>query len=255
MRRSAINTLARLSVAALCLRTLSLFALVLLAASCSKKTLPNSPDPFPDLHVVSVSPSDNATGVAAATNPTITFSAEVPVSTLGMVLAPAPQNFYSSLQAGSDPKQIISRAALSANTNYSVVIFSASDKFSDRLRTPFVSHFSTGSANAAGTVSGVSVAPFNEPTRGFVGLLRKQPLAVFEASAPDQDFLNNLVSVTTIKDSTGAYTLTNVPPGTYWPFSALDVDRNGRFSLEQGSDRMQGYDANTDFIADSIVVA
>ena len=233
----------------------ALLAFALIAVSCSKKTSPNSPDPFPDLHVVNVSPSDNATSVAITTNPTITFSAEVPVSTLGLVLAPAPQNFYASLQAGSDPKQIISRAALAANTNYSLVIFSASDNFSDRLRTPFVSRFSTGNAIATGTVSGVSVAPFNEPTRGFVGLLRKKPAAVFEASAPDQDFLNNLVSVTALNDSTGAYSLANVPPGTYWPFSALDVDRNGRFSLEAGSDRMQGYDANTDLIADSVVVA
>lgn len=235
-------------------RIMARLALALVAVSCSKKTSPNSPDPFPDLHVVSVSPSDNATGVATSSNPTITFSAEVPVSTLGLVLAPAPQNFYASLQAGGDPKQIVSRAALSANTNYSLVIFSASDKFSDRLRAPFVSRFSTGNAIATGAVSGVSIAPFNDPTRGFVGLLRKKPAAVFEASAPDQDFLSNLVSVTTINDSTGAYTLTNVPPGTYWPFSALDVDRNGRFSLEAGSDRMQGYDANTDLIADSIVV-
>ncbi len=255
MRKNELLTLARTGAAILGFRLLAIFLLTSLVARCSKKISPNAADPFPDLHVVSVSPSDNATGVATTTNPTVTFSAEVPVSTLGIVLAPAPQNFYSSLQAGSDAKQIISRAALSPNTNYSLVIFSASDKFSDRLRTPFVSRFSTGNANATGAVSGVSLAPFNEPTRGFVGLLRKQPLAVFEASAPDQDFLNNLVSVTTIKDSTGAYTLTNVPPGTYWPFSALDVDRNGRFSLEAGSDRLQGYDVNTDFIADSIVVA
>ncbi len=255
MQRSEMAALASSNAAALCLRLLSLFALVLLVATCSKKISPNTPDPFPDLHVVSVSPSDNATGVTTAANPTITFSAEVPVSTLGIVLAPAPQNFYSSLQAGSDPKQIVSRAALAPNTNYSLVIFSALDNFSDRLRTPFVSHFSTGSAVAQGAVSGVSIAPFNEPTRGFVGLLRKKLSTVFEASAPDQEFLNNLVSVAAIKDSSGAYTLANVEPGTYWPFSALDVDRNGRFSLEAGSDRMQGYDANTDFIADSVVVA
>lgn len=255
MQRSEWLKLARAGAVVLGFRLLALFLLTSLVARCSKKISPNAPDPFPDLHVVSVSPNDNATGVASTANPTITFSAEVPVSTLGIVLAPAPQNFYSSLQAGSDPKQVISLAALSSNTNYALVIFSASDKFSDRLRTPFVSRFSTGGANATGTVSGVSIAPFNDPTRGYVGLLRKQPLAVFEASAPDQEFLNNLVSVTTIKDSTGAYTLTNVPPGTYWPFSALDVDRNGRISLEGGSDRLQGYDVNSDFVADSVVVA
>ncbi len=237
------------------LRTAAQLTLALAAVSCSKKISPNTPDPFPDLHIVSVNPSDNASNVATSTNVTLTFSAEVPVSTLGLVLAPMPQNFYSSLQIGSAPMQIISRAALAPNTTYSLVVFSAQDNFSDRLRAPFVSHFTTGSSLATGSVSGTSAAPFNETTRGFVGLLRKKPSTVFEASSPDQEFFNNLASVTAITDTSGAYVVSNVVPGTYWPVSALDVDRNGRFSLEAGNDRLQGYDPNSDFVADSVVVA
>ncbi len=255
MTRSENVALCRYGAFAQGLRITAKLALTLTAVSCSKKISPNTPDPFPDLHVVSVNPSNNASNVAANTNVTLTFSAEVPVRTLGLVLAPMPQNFYSSLQAGADPKQILSHAALSPNTSYSLIVFSALDNFSDRLRTPFVSHFTTGSSLPAGTVSGVSVAPFNEPTRGFVGLLRKKISGVFDAASPDQDFQNNLVAVAAINDTSGAYAIANVAPGTYWPFSALDGDRNGRFSLESGSDLIQGYDADSDLIADSIVVA
>lgn len=237
------------------LRTVAKLALALAAVSCSKKISPNSPDPFPDLHVVSVNPSNNAVNVTASTNVAVTFSAEVPVSTLGIVLAPAPQNFYATLKTGGDPKQIVSTAALAANTAYSLVVFSAQDNFSDRLRAPYVSRFTTGSSLPSATVSGISATPFNEPTRGFVGLLRKNVSAIFEASAPDQEFFDNLVAVAALNDTSGAFTISHVAPGTYWPFSALDVDRNGRFSLEAGSDRLQAYDSNSNFIADSIVVA
>jgi hypothetical protein len=54
------------------------------AWNCSEKTSPNLPDPFPDLHVASVSPADNTTNVPATTNVVTTFSQQMNLGTIGM---------------------------------------------------------------------------------------------------------------------------------------------------------------------------
>ena len=221
--------------------------------TCSKKTSPNFPEPFPDLHVESTAPANSATGVAANAGIVVNFSGQIAAENLGIVLAPTPQNFYSSLQVDTGNRQVRSAITLSANTSYSLVIYSAADRFGDRLRTPFVSHFTTGGSLPAVTISGVSAAPFNEPTRGFAGLLRTSLQAVVESPSPDEDFYGNLAAVSDIRDTSGVFTISNVAPGTYWPFAALDVNRDGKFSLANG-DRIQGYGADADAVADSVVV-
>ncbi len=229
-------------------------ALAVAAWNCSEKSSPNIPDPFPNLHVVSVAPAANTVNVAPNTNLAIAFSQQMNLNTVGLVLAPTPPDFYRTLQLSSDRRQVISRATLSPNTNYSLVVFSAVDRYADILRAPFVSRFHTSATLPSGSVSGNVAAPFIAPTQGFVGLLRKSVQAVVESVNADQEFAGNLAAVATIQDASGAYELAAIPPGTYWPFAALDLDRSGRLSLQSG-DRLQGYDANADGLLDSVVVA
>lgn len=235
---------------------MALFCLpaALLLWSCSKKTSPNTPDPFPDLHVVSVTPAENAVNVPASANVAITFSQQMNLATIGLVLAPMPADFYATLELSSDRRQVISRSALQANTSYSLVVFSAVDRYADVLRAPFDSRFHTANAAPTGSVSGNAAAPFNAPTQGFAGLLRKPLQEVAEAGNADEEFNNSLVAVAAIQDAAGTYQIPAVAPGTYWPFAALDLDRNGRINL-QGGDRLQGYDANADSRTDSVIVA
>ena len=244
-----------------CMRV-SLFGatLALLSMSCSKKESPNLPDPFPDLHVVSVAPADKAVNVTTATEVAITFSQRMdsPISMaaagLGMMLAPPPPDFYQSLELSSDRRQVLVRAPLAPGTNYSLVVFSAYDRYDDILRVPFASVFHTASSAPTASVSGNAIAPFNAPTQGFVGLLRQSLQAVIDSDNADQQFRDNLAAVSSIKDAAGAYEIQAVAPGTYWPFAVLDVDRDGRISL-QGGDRLQGYDANGDAAADAVTIA
>ncbi|MGH7496802.1 MAG: Ig-like domain-containing protein [bacterium] len=211
-------------------------------------------DPFPDLHVVSVVPVDNTTNVPANANMVITFSQQMNLGTIGMVLAPAPADFYTNLELSDDRRQVISRATLAPNTSYSLVVYSAVDRYADVLRVPYVSRFHTAAVTPTGGVTGSSAAPFNAPTQSFAGLLRKSLQAVAASDNADQEFNENLVAVSSIKDAAGAYEIAAIAPGIYWPFAALDVDRNGRLSLQSG-DRLQGFDANADGLPDSVTIA
>jgi hypothetical protein len=235
-------------------RVLACAAAGLLWWSCSKKTSPDLVDPFPDLHVVSVTPAANATNVTANANVAITFSQQMDLGTIGLVLAPLPPDFYSTLELSSDRRQVISRASLAPNTSYSLVVYAAVDRYADVLRVPHASRFHTASAAPTGGIRGNSAAPFNAPTQSFAGLLRRPLQNVAESDNADQEFANNLIAVSSITDATGAYEIAAVPPGTYWPFATLDVDRNGRISLQAG-DRLQGYDADADGRADSVTIA
>ncbi len=231
------------------------FSLLLLAGvGCSKKISPNIPDPYPDLHLVNTSPAPNATGVPVQTRVTLTFSAEMSLQNLGFLLAPTPPDFFANWQLSSDARQISVSAALAANTTYSLVVFAANDRYGDYLRTPFVSRFSTGSSIPGASVSGTSLKPFNQPLQCFVGLLKKNPEAILAAAAPDQEFYSNLTAVAAITDTSGKYSIAGVAAGVYWPFAALDVNRNGHFSLQEG-DRLQGHNANADQSLDSVTVA
>ncbi len=233
---------------------LSAAAVALLFWTCSEKTSPNLPDPFPDLHVTSVSPASNATNVPLNTNVVTTFSQQMNLGTIGLILAPLPPDFYSTLELSSDRRQVISRAALSPNTSYSLVVFSAVDRYADILRAPFASRFHTASTAPTGSVSGNAAAPFNAPTQGFAGLLRRPLQTVIDSDNADQEFSDHLAAVSSIVDASGAYEIAAVAPGTYWPFAVLDVDRNGRVNLRD-SDLLQGYDTNGDALADSVTVA
>ncbi|RIK73386.1 hypothetical protein DCC62_17455 [candidate division KSB1 bacterium] len=233
---------------------LTLALLSLLYWGCSEKTSPNIPDPYPDLYIVSTSPVQNATGVPAQTNVTLTFSAEMSLTNLGFILAPTPPDFFTNVHLSSDSRQVIAPATLAANTAYSLVVFSANDRYGDYLRAAFSAKFTTGGNLSNVSVSGTSAKPFNLPMQCFAGLLKKNPQSVLEAIAPDQEFYANLLAVTAIDDTSGKYSIEGVAAGVYWPFAALDANRDGRFSLQDG-DRLQGYDANADAALDSVTVA
>ncbi|MDZ7267207.1 MAG: Ig-like domain-containing protein [candidate division KSB1 bacterium] len=231
------------------------FSLLLLAGvGCSKKISPNLPDPYPDLHLVSISPGPNATGVPTQTSITLTFSAEMSLQNLGLILAPTPPGFFANWQLSADARQISVATTLAPNTTYSLVVFAANDRYGDYLRTPFVSRFATGSSIAGASVSGTSVKPFNQPLQCFAGLLTQNPETILAAAAPDEAFYEHLAAVSAITDTSGKYSITGVAAGVYWPFAALDVNRDGRFRLQDG-DQLQGHDANADQALDSVTVA
>lgn len=224
-------------------------------STCTKRTAPNVPDPYPDLHVVSLSPAGESANVATgAIDLVVTFSAEMSLAGLGAVMTPYPAEFHARMRLGNDPRQIITTVKLENNTAYTLLIYSALDRFGDFMRAPYIARFTTGASFPSGMVTGSSNEPFNQPLQSFAGLLQTNVEKLFETSTPDSGFYRNLAGVSGIVGRQGEYMIDSVPDGTFWPFAVLDVDRDGRISLERG-DRLQAFDADGDLAPDSIVVS
>ncbi|MDZ7289854.1 MAG: Ig-like domain-containing protein [candidate division KSB1 bacterium] len=232
---------------------LTMLALGLLLVNCSTKIGPDEPDPFPNLHIVRTNPENGKTGVTDSVNLSITFSAAIDTTSLGLVIAPSPPGFYSRLQLSADGKTISSSVKLAPNTVYSLVIFFVQDLYQDRITQPFITHFTTGTSLPRGQISGKAGVPFNVPLQGFAGLVRKNLQDIFNATFPDHELRQNLVAVAPIMNNAGEFQFDHVPPGTYWPFAGKDLNFDGKFSLAS-VDQVQAYDANNDGAPDSVVV-
>lgn len=224
---------------------------VLLA--CSGRISPDEPE-NQGFTVVSSVPANNATNVNAGSPTTIrvTFSAPVDTSIIGFLMAPVPASFDNVFTLSSDGKTVIVGTLLQANTAYTAVIYSAKDKEGNALVSPFQLSFTTGNAFPTAKVQGVSntrsVGQPISPKGTIVGLLKIDLQQVVFQILTGQDALEvlrqNLVALTVVTDESGAYSINNVVPGTYWPAAIKDVDGNASLQpAPLGADALGFYDS------------
>jgi hypothetical protein len=204
------------------------------------------------LTVVSLSPSDGSTHIAADAVFEIVFSE--PLDTTARY--PWPEKFYLGLFLNpdtltSDPDSVVITPDLKTvrvygldfqpDTRYVVGILGARSLTGDDLEMPAVATFTTAAALPGAAVSGVITC--DNPTGTVVALFGE----MFGEGNPE--------AAVVMQDASGVYTIPYIPPGTYFPVALKDVNKSGVFEPDSELDLAGMYDADSDGSPDSIVVA
>jgi hypothetical protein len=206
--------------------------------------------------VSSSTPADGATNVSLQSSVSFTFSA--PLDTIwkygegllpiGLIAAdPRDSILIDSVTVSSDLMTVSIHVQHTPNTDFSWILTAAKSTDSDYLSVPYALNYTTASAPGTQSVSGTVTFPSSiQPAsnRVAVALLDR---AVFSGD-------DNIVLRATISDENGAYSMSGVRNGVYWPTSAIDVDQNGEIEDFGLIDLFGFYDPNNDGIPDSIVV-
>ncbi|NOZ60441.1 MAG: T9SS type A sorting domain-containing protein [Calditrichaeota bacterium] len=205
------------------------------------------------LSVVSMSPADGETKVDSVVTFEISFSAALDTS----ARFPMPGDFFLDLLIPEDsllsPPDSVSLSAdlktvrlhnirLFPDTRYFFGVLAAKSQAGDSLDQPAVVTFTTGATLPTGSVSGTVTFPNGKLQGALVALFPD----LFEG-AP--------LSGAVVDPSTGAYTISYVEPGTYFPITVKDVSGDGEADMFNQGDPMGIYDPNGDTIPDSISVA
>ena len=193
--------------------------------------------------VVSTVPANNAKNVPLLTTISLTFSEAIDTVDLESRndvrftnVDSVNGHWYSA-----DAKTLYAAAVLKPNTSYFVAFIYAKAKSGAKLASPIVYHFTTGADFPAGSVSGTvaSGASGISPAGAIVGL---SPINIMKDESDGAPPFTAWANV----NNDGSFTIPYVPPGTYWPIAARDVNLDGKIDPESGVDAMA--------FSDSIVV-
>ena len=219
-----------------------LTALVLLSVSAA----------FAQLQLLNTSPGIGQVGVELQTTLSFTFSDPLDIEARwnqeGVPLAIITQDPIDSVEFGelsySDENRTISVALqLKANTDYCWIVTNARAVNGDTLEYPFACGFSTQATAGTTMVMGAVYNNGNSSNGAIVAALAQPPS--FEGHRETR-------YATVINSQFNNFGLVNVRNGVYWLVAAMDLNHNGEF---EAGEPFTEYDANSDGIADSIIVA
>lgn len=190
--------------------------------------------PPSELAVDSVSPSNGAVNLPLQTTLSITFDA--PLDTTIHLARGLPIFMLTNIDSigpvtWSDGLRTVSATAIfHPNTVYTTAILAAYGEGGLRLGSPYIVRFTTGSRMPPDSVSGMVLSGTTvvSPDSAVVGL----------AMTPDPENLTSLPPLIAIAntDSSGNFSIPDVPNGTYYPVAAKDVDGDGVINPLAGKD-------------------
>jgi methionine-rich copper-binding protein CopC len=203
--------------------------------------------------LVGSTPANNAVNVGTSSNIVLTFSE--PVDTMSFVATFTPALGVAVTPAWSADRKTATftpAGGLTANQQYSMIILPNGVRSLGGVgnQDPITLTFTTGATLEVGSISGKVTGPASGPAHNPSGA------TVLLASADPfggGDF--GVVGAGTVK-SNGTYTVTHLPPGTYFPFVIMDSNQDKVFDPLSG-DAVGMFGANFgsgDTSPDSVVV-
>lgn len=208
---------------------------------------------FAQFVVTASSPANGEAGVPVSATVSFTFSAPLdtsarygdlpyPVSLLSP--DPATPLTVEAVSYTPDLKTISFQVVHAPDTDFVWLLVGARSAAGERLARPFALNYTTAATAGRYAISGTIRIAGEDPANTLVGLFDK-PLFAEEEMVP---------LAAAVSEAAGAYAVTLVRDGVYWPMAAKDLDNDGTIDPERG-DPLGFYDPDQDGQPDSVVVA
>lgn len=205
-----------------------------------------------NLEVVSILPSNGTTGVPTEVTITIEFSKAISAGEDPFVETPQIEyelrpntteldNAFESLS--SDKKTvIITGVQLQANTQYSLLVSSATGADGSHLHRPAFTVFSTGSSLGGGSIQGKISAT--------AGVQTENALVAAYMNSP---FDETSYAGYALASGSGEFAIGGLPDGDYVVVALQDVNNNGTWDPSEG-DGVGAYDGDNNKLADLVSI-